>query len=167
MAQSLVLNQNYEAITLISAQKAFLLVFLDKAEAVDYFPDRFFNTIHQSFPIPCTVRLKVYVNLPYKNVLLAKRNVMKRDNYRCQYCGKSGGTEMTVDHVIPKSLGGKDIWENLVAACKKCNNRKSNRTPDQAGMKLLSTPFKPSYVLFLRQNATHVEEKWKPYLFMT
>lgn len=84
---------------------------------------------------------------------------------RCQYCG-SPSAPLTIDHIIPRSRGGGDTWENLTTACIVCNNRKGNRTPEEARMRLLTQPRKPNHVLFLRQYIGRVDESWKPYLFM-
>lgn len=163
--QVLVLNQNYEALTVTDPYKAFILVYLGKAELVEAYQDQFIYSIATRFPLPSIVRLKSYILVPYKKIMLSRKNILKRDNNRCQYCNKFS-LDLTIDHIIPKSVGGQDSWENLVAACIKCNNKKSNRTPEQANMPLLSKPFKPNHVLFLRQIVSIVEDKWKPYLFM-
>ena len=163
--QVLVLNQNYEALTVTDPYKAFVLVYLGKAELVETYTDKYLSSVNSQFPLPSIVRLRSYILVPYKKIMLSRKNVLKRDNNRCQYCNKHSN-ELTIDHVIPKSLGGQDTWENLVAACIKCNNKKSNKTPEQANMPLISKPFKPNHVLFLRQYVNYVDEKWKPYLFM-
>ena len=90
---------------------------------------------------------------------------MRRDDHKCQYCGKKN-VEMTVDHIIPKSKGGADSWENLVTACVKCNNIKGNRTPEEIGMKLHSKPRKPNHILFLKLAIGAMEDDWRPFLFM-
>ncbi len=90
---------------------------------------------------------------------------MKRDNYQCQYCG-SRSIELTIDHIIPKSRGGDDSWDNLTTACIKCNNKKGNRTPEEAAMKLLNTPKKPNHILILRRTVYNIDDTWKPFLFM-
>jgi 5-methylcytosine-specific restriction endonuclease McrA len=102
--------------------------------------------------------------VPYRRILLSRKNVLRRDGQRCQYCGNRDS--LTVDHVYPKSRGGPDTWENLVAACVPCNNRKGNRTPDEANMKLRRRPFRPSHVMFIRDYVGSLEETWKPYLFL-
>jgi 5-methylcytosine-specific restriction endonuclease McrA len=96
--------------------------------------------------------------------MLTRKNVLLRDNNQCQYCGTSRGP-MTVDHIIPKTMGGTDSWENLVCACPRCNNKKGNRTPEQAGMKLPRKPSRPSYITFIQRNG-EVSKRWRPYLFM-
>ena len=135
----LVLNQNYEPLSVCSAKRAFLLLYMGKAEMIEKCDGLKIHSVVQSFPLPSVVRLWRYVKSPRKKVLLTRRNIIIRDNHTCCYCGTTKGP-MTVDHVIPKHLGGTDSWENLVCACEKCNNKKGDRTPAQAGMKLLKKP---------------------------
>ena len=158
----LVLNQDYQALTLCSVQRAVILVHLQKAEMVASLTGRFMRSTSMRFPWPSIVRLKAYVRVPYKRIMLTRKNVLRRDGMRCQYCGRRDA--LTVDHVYPKSRGGRDTWENLVAACTPCNNRKGNRTPDEAHMPLLRKPFRPSQVMFIRDFIGNVEDDWKPYL---
>lgn len=91
---------------------------------------------------------------------------MRRDGYKCAYCGRSD-IPLTVDHVIPKARGGEDSWENLVCACTKCNNAKGDRTPEEAKMKLLQKPFKPSHIMFIKNVVGRLDERWKPYLYLS
>jgi 5-methylcytosine-specific restriction endonuclease McrA len=90
---------------------------------------------------------------------------MRRDGYRCQYCGTKTH-ELTIDHIIPKSRGGSDSWENLVSACKVCNNKKGNQTPEEAKMVLINAPRRPHHILFITQYMGKVEDNWKPFLFL-
>jgi 5-methylcytosine-specific restriction endonuclease McrA len=160
----LVLNQDYRAISICSAERAMTLLWLGKADTIADKPDRFIRTSTISFPFPSIIRLRSYVNIPYRNVILSRRNVLRRDNFKCQYCGRQDG--LTLDHVLPRSRGGKDAWDNLVAACVPCNNRKANKTPEEALMTLIRKPFRPSHVMFLRDYVGKVDEEWKPYLFL-
>ena len=115
----LVLNADFRAMSICSAQKAFILVFLDKAEVVKKAENVFFRTINKVFPIPSVIRLRDYVNVPFRGVLLNRNNIFRRDLNMCVYCGAN--KDLTLDHVLPKSRGGKTSWQNLVTACKKCN----------------------------------------------
>jgi 5-methylcytosine-specific restriction endonuclease McrA len=160
----LVLNQDFSALTICSVQRAIVLIHLRKAEAVEVREDAFIRSTSMRFPWPSVVRLRGYVRVPYRRILLSRKNVLRRDGQRCQYCGNRDS--LTVDHVYPKSRGGPDTWENLVAACVPCNNRKGNRTPDEANMKLRRRPFRPSHVMFIRDYVGSLEETWKPYLFL-
>ncbi len=160
----LVLNNDYRAITLCSVERALLLVLLRKAELVEAHPDRFVRSPSTQFPWPSIVRLRGYVRVPYKRIMISRKNVLRRDRFRCQYCGSRD--RLTIDHVMPKSRGGRDTWENLVAACTPCNNRKGSRTPEEAGMRLLSKPYRPSHVMFIRDCIGTLDDTWKPYLFL-
>ncbi|MEQ9105279.1 MAG: HNH endonuclease [Rhodothermales bacterium] len=161
----LVLNQDYRALTVTSVQRAVVLVMMQKAELVASESDRVVRSPTTHFPWPSIVRLRQYVRVPYKRILLTRRNVFRRDRDTCQYCGSR--EKLTIDHVVPRSRGGKDTWENLVAACVPCNNRKGDRTPKEAGISLARTPFRPSYVMYIRDYVGLVDDSWKPYLFLS
>lgn len=161
----LVLNQDYSALTVCSVERAVVLMHLQKVHLVEAADERYVRSPSMKLPWPSIVRLKEYANVPYKRVMLSRKNVLKRDQNTCQYCGEEGN--LTIDHVVPKSRGGRDTWENLVAACVACNNRKGDQTPDEAGMELARQPFRPSYVMFLRDFAGEIHDTWKPYLFLT
>lgn len=158
----LVLNQDYSALSICSVPKAFLLVFLNKAELVAESDTHTLRTIDNSYPCPSVIRLHRYVSLPYKGVMLTRQNIFKRDNHRCQYCGTT--EELTLDHVIPKSRGGKTSWDNLATACKRCNSRKGDDTPEEARMPIRQKPFKPTFLVFLRDFSGSIESNWMPFL---
>jgi 5-methylcytosine-specific restriction endonuclease McrA len=160
----LVLNQNYEAISICTVRRAFLLVFLKKAEMIDALDGEYFRSSLQEFEIPSIIRLKNYVKVPHRKVALSRTNIFKRDGERCVYCGTT--KDLTIDHVIPRSKGGTESWENLVTACHSCNSKKGNRTPEEAGMTMLSKPFKPSYIFFMKDFNGKIRESWKPFLFL-
>lgn len=161
----LVLNRDYSALSICSVQRAIVLVHLQKAELVEAYPGRFVRSTSVRHPWPSIVRLNLFVRVPYRQILLSRKNVLRRDQNRCQYCGSRD--RLTIDHVLPKSRGGRDTWENLVSACVPCNNRKGNRTPDEARMELLREPFRPSYVMFIRDFVGQLDDTWKPYLFLS
>jgi 5-methylcytosine-specific restriction endonuclease McrA len=161
----LVLNQDYRAVSVCSVERALVLVLLQKAELVQADPGRAVHTSRVHYPWPSIVRLKVYVHVPYRSIMLSRKNVLRRDSHRCQYCGSR--ERLTIDHVMPRSRGGKDTWDNLVAACVPCNNRKGNRTPEECKMPLRRKPFRPSHVMFIRDYIGHLDDAWKPYLFMS
>lgn len=160
----LVLNQNYEPIAICNAKKAVILVYLGKAEIVEQHNTEICS-VSFSMPFPCVVRLQVYIYKPFMSVILSRKNILRRDRYTCQYCGKQT-MPLTVDHIIPKQFGGRQAWDNLVCACQRCNNRKGNRTPDQAGMELLKKPQKPNKLLFLQFFIQQPHDKWRQYLFL-
>ncbi|MCX6162079.1 MAG: HNH endonuclease [Ignavibacteriae bacterium] len=160
----LVLNQNYEPITITNVKRAIILAFLGKAEIVSANNGRRINTVRTSLICPSIVRLSVFVRVPYKKIILSRKNILRRDNHRCLYCGST--VNLTVDHVIPKSRGGEETWENLVTACIKCNNKKGNRDPEEAKMQLHATPKRPSHITFIKNYVGDVVDDWKPYLYM-
>jgi 5-methylcytosine-specific restriction endonuclease McrA len=162
----LVLNQSYEPISVCNIKKAMTLLFLMKAEIVVTNEKRKVRSIRNIFACPSVIRLRRYIHVPVKKVELSRKNILRRDNHQCQYCG-TPKAPLTIDHVMPKSRAGMDTWENLVCACVKCNTKKGNHTPDEAGMKLLKTPRRPSHVTFIKNIGGEVDEGWKPYLFMT
>lgn len=159
----LVLNADYQALSVCSVERAVVLVMLRKAELVEARPDRALRSAVARYPWPSVVRLRGYVRVPYRSVLLTRRNLLRRDHHACQYCGAT--ERLTLDHVVPKSRGGPDTWDNLVAACVPCNNRKGSRTPEEAGMTLARRPFRPSHVMYMRDFLGATEDAWKPYLF--
>ncbi len=160
----LVLNNDYRALTICSVERAIVLVFLEKAELVESLPGRYVRSPSTEIPWPSIVRLRAYVTVPYKRIMISRKNILRRDRFRCQYCNSR--EQLTIDHVIPKSRGGRDTWENLVAACTPCNNRKGNRTPAEADMALNRKPYRPSHVMFIRDYIGTLHDAWKPYLFL-
>lgn len=158
----LVLNQDYSPLTITTVNRAFLLVYMDKAEMLEQAPDGFLRSISCTFPKPAVIKIKNYVHVPYRGVVLTRFNIFKRDNNQCQYCGTTN--DLTLDHLIPRSKGGKSSWKNLVTACKACNAKKGDNTLEQAGLVLRRPPFKPSYVMFLRDTFGNVRKEWMPYL---
>jgi 5-methylcytosine-specific restriction endonuclease McrA len=161
----LVLNQDYQALSMCSAERAFVLVYLRKAELVHASSVQAIHTVTQSYLLPTIIRLFNYVRVPYKKVGLSRVNIFRRDENSCQYCGSRH--HLTLDHVIPKSRGGKDSWENLTTACQGCNTKKGDLTPEEAGMPLKRKPFRPSYIMFLRDFSGKIEEEWRPFLLMS
>ncbi|MCU0396864.1 MAG: HNH endonuclease [Cyclobacteriaceae bacterium] len=158
----LVLNQDFSPLMVCSVQRAFILVYLNKSEMIRTANGHKLHSVTQSFPMPSVIRLNRYVRAPYKGVALTRQNIFKRDNFQCQYCGT--GKELTLDHIIPSSRGGQHTWINLVTACKSCNTRKGDYTPDEANMPLMKKPHKPSYSLFLRELSTHLGNEWDEFL---
>jgi len=162
--QVLVLNQNYEPLCVCNVKRAIILIYLGKAEIIEK-DDLFVRSVSMAFPLPLVVRLSMYIRMPGKRIILTRKNIIKRDGHQCQYCGKTD-VPLTVDHIIPKNFNGAEDWENLVCACVDCNNKKGNRTPEQAGMKLLKQPRRPNHLIFIQHFVGLKNKKWKPYLFM-
>jgi len=160
----LLLNADYSVLGLCSLERAIVLMVLDKVDVVHPHPGRELRSPRRTYPIPSIVRLRGFVRIPYRQVMLTRKNVFRRDGYRCQYCG--GREHLTIDHVLPRSRGGVDSWENLATACTRCNAKKGNRTPLEAGMPLTQPPTRPSPFTFLRDHMGALDEAWKPYLFL-
>ncbi|NMM50539.1 HNH endonuclease [Marinigracilibium pacificum] len=157
----LLLNQDYSPLAVCTVNKAFILLFLDKAEMVREFAGEALHSVTRTFPKPAVVKLKRYINLPYKNVMLSRKNIFKRDDHKCQYCGKS--SDLTVDHLVPKAKGGKTTWSNLVTACKRCNTVKGNSSPEEVGLELRRQPYRPNYLLFLRDYVGEQNKEWEDF----
>nr|WP_262922705.1 HNH endonuclease [Roseivirga pacifica] len=162
MKRVLVLNQDYSPISVCSAERAFLLLYLQKAELVHDNPENKIRSINTAYPMPSVIRLQQYISIPYKSVLLSRQNVFKRDSNQCLYCGN--GKDLTLDHVLPKSRGGQSTWTNLATACKKCNSIKGDKTPEEAKMPLAQKPFRPTYVMFVRNFSGFTSKDWLKYL---
>ena len=142
--ETLVLNPGYEPVARVPWQRAVTLLFLGKVEVVEEYDDREIRSVTFVFKMPSVVRLLRALRGARKAIKFSRENVYARDGGRCQYCGAGvRRDEITYDHVVPRALGGKTTWENIVTACIGCNQRKGGRTPEQAGMKLRSSPVKP------------------------
>ncbi|MBI5729965.1 MAG: HNH endonuclease [Ignavibacteriales bacterium] len=152
--------------TICNVKKAVVLIFLGKAELVVNNEKKSIHTVSKAFPWPSIIRLNDYIKLPYKKIILTRRNILKRDGHKCAYCGRAD-LPLTLDHVIPRSKGGDDSWENLVAACLPCNNRKGDRTPEESHLKLKVKPYTPNHIMFIRNNAGRLDDSWKQYLFQS
>ncbi|MBW8057153.1 MAG: HNH endonuclease [candidate division NC10 bacterium] len=162
----LVLNRSFEPLQVCDARRAIVLLFTGRAERIEDTAD-LIRSPSVAILIPSVIRLQRYIRRPPTHILsFNKKNILKRDGYTCLYCGRNGGERMTIDHVVPRFLGGKTIWENVVSACRTCNTRKGNRTPQQAGMRLPQKPSKPIsalYLTILAQSARHLHV-WQKYL---
>ncbi|MEC7522829.1 MAG: HNH endonuclease [Myxococcota bacterium] len=140
---TLVLTQGYLPHRIVGWQKAILMSFTGKVEVVETY-DELIRSVSTALPKPAVVRLTRAIKHREPKVRFSRVNVLTRDDFRCQYCGEQlPARELTFDHVKPRSQGGRTSWENIVSACRDCNGRKGNRTPEQAGMKLLSQPVRP------------------------
>ena len=161
----LILNQNYEPLSITSVKRAVILIFLNKAEYVLKRNGKVLRSEKMEFPVPSVIRISKYINYRAYDIPLTRKNILKRDNYECQYCG-ARDLPMTVDHIIPKTRGGKDEWTNLVCACVKCNNKKGDRTLKEAGMKLLKKPRKPTRFHLMFASGKLPDINWKRFLFL-
>ncbi len=187
----LMLNKHYMPIRIIGAKRAFSLLWRDLAEVISLEDDRYSNynfqnwcevsqfrrnfepdshdwvsTVNIYIAVPRIIRLLFYDRLPRNEVKFNRRNIFARDKNKCQYCGRRFPTsELSLDHVIPRSLGGKATWENIVCACPACNVKKGGRTPNIAGMKLIKHPVKPRHNPLAHIHLGHERYKsWKQFL---
>lgn len=151
--------------SVINVRKAIVLLYLGKVELIAANDGLGVHSVSVTMPFPSIVRLGVFVRVPFKKIILSRKNILRRDGHKCQYCGRSD-IPLTVDHVLPLSRAGEDVWENLVCACVKCNNKKGDRTPEEADMPLRRKPMRPNHVTFIRHFVGSIDERWKPYLFL-
>ena len=165
-AKVLILNQSYEPLTVCNIKKAIILIYLGKAELILEDNRKNLRSVSRVYPWPSIIRLSRFIAIPYKKVVLTRKNILRRDSYKCAYCGRSD-LPLTIDHVLPKARGGTDSWENLVCACTSCNNKKGDRTPDEANLSLLYKPFKPSHIMFIKNVVGKLDDNWKPYLYLS
>ncbi|MEB3228453.1 MAG: HNH endonuclease [Synechocystis sp.] len=162
MAKVLVLNASYEPLNITNWRRAVVLLLKGKAETLES-NGKF---IYTDIPLPTVIRLRHYIKVPYKEIPLTRRNLLERDRHTCQYCNYKG-EQLTLDHVIPRSRGGGDTWENLVAACVRCNIKKGNRTPKEAQMPLNYPPRRPySSLLFeiIKHTRNDNNHEWRKYV---
>jgi 5-methylcytosine-specific restriction endonuclease McrA len=167
--RTLLLTQGYEPIQIISWQRAITLLALAKVEVVEEY-ETIIRAPSIVVAVPAVVRLRKAFRRHAKPVKFSRVNIYARDKYRCQYCGLTCTIdELTYDHVVPRSKGGRTTWENIVSACYTCNRRKANRTPAEAGMKLLSVPARPTWMpsVQIRVSARSVPDAWRDYVYWT
>src|SRR5881394_3745771 len=159
----LVLNATYEPINVCTVRRAVVLLLKDKAELLDQAAWRL-HSEHRTHPRPTVIRLTAYVKVPRDTHRrkITRRAVFARDSWTCQYCGAR--SNLTVDHVVPRSKGGSSSWENIVASCAPCNRRKGNSLPRQAGMRLLKQPRTPSPHVFIQVASPTIPPAWQQYL---
>jgi 5-methylcytosine-specific restriction endonuclease McrA len=161
MRSALVLNASYEPLSVVPARRAVCLVLADKADMIEADGTEL-HSPSITLPSPLVVRLRYMVKVPYqRRTALSRRAVFARDDYRCQYCGH---TADSIDHVLPRSRGGLHDWENVAASCRPCNLAKRDRTPDEAGMRLLRPCRAPRAAAWVVVSVARVPEAWKPYL---
>lgn len=164
--RTLLLNYSYESIQFISLRKALKLIVKEKVEVLSNW-DELLQFGNGEMPRPSIVRLKYYVPRHVKKQRYNRTGILKRDKFVCQYCGKTFKmSELTIDHVTPKRMGGKNSWLNCVACCYDCNNKKADRTPKQAKMKLLRKPFAPAMTVRHELDTMKIiHPDWKTYIY--
>jgi 5-methylcytosine-specific restriction endonuclease McrA len=159
----LVLNASYEPINVCTVRRAVVLLLKEKAEVIEH-SDWELHSETMSLQRPVVIRLVTYVRIPRDTHRrkITRRAVFARDQWTCQYCGSR--SNLTVDHVVPKSKGGSSSWDNIVASCAPCNRRKGNALPRQVGMKLLREPRTPNPTVFIHVASPTIPTAWMQYL---
>lgn len=168
MQNTLLLNAGYEPLRILSWQRAFVLIFQGKVEILEEYNSSI-ATVSRHFKVPAVIKLRRWVNLKRQAPIIrfSRANVYARDEYRCQYCYKKyPDRDLTLDHVYPAVRGGKKTWENIVTACVRCNQRKSDRSLEEVGFKLLNHPRVPSWLpgMFHSIRTKSAPDIWAPYL---
>jgi len=159
--RTLVLNAGYEPLGVVSFKRALALVMSDKATVLEP-SEEIVHSASDEYDLPSVILLTRYVRVPAgRSIPVTRRGILRRDNHNCAYCGRFANT---IDHVFPKSRGGADSWENLVACCLKCNNTKSDKTLNDLGWSLKSTPKMPTGGIWSVRGAERVEANWDNYL---
>ncbi len=155
------LNATYQPLNVVSVKRAVVLILKNKAEIIEE-DGGSLRSEKMIMPIPSVVRLVYFVKVPYcEGIPLARRTIFARDNYSCQYCGAKAES---IDHVIPRSRGGDHSWENVVAACRKCNSKKENKLPEEVGLSLRKVPQRPHRNLRIIGSASEIHPSWSNYL---
>jgi len=164
-SKTLVVDSSYIARSIIPSERAFAITYKGNAEVL-YEHDVQFKLVDTKLKInkPSVIRVFTYVNLKIQKVPLTRHNIFKRDGYECVYCGENSKRYLTLDHVYPRSKGGPNTWDNLVTACKKCNNEKDNLTLEEYG-KEIPKPQRPHYLMLMKK-ITEIPEDWEPFLFL-
>jgi 5-methylcytosine-specific restriction endonuclease McrA len=159
----LILNANFEPLSVISTRRALGLIVAGKAEMLAN-GRGYIHTVRKAYPRPSIIRLAYMVRRPRPHVRLSKREIFRRDHYTCQYCGSRSG-RMTIDHLVPRHLGGDHSWTNLVTACPACNLKKGGRPLEHARMSLLRQPREPrATAWYLFSNHLEANQEWEPYI---
>jgi len=166
MTAVLFLDCDWQPMRVESWTRAVTDLFLGKIEVVEYSRDRTIKGVNREYPMPVVVRVLRRFRRDRVAIKFSRINIYTRDRFACQYCGaRFDAEDLTFDHVVPRSQGGRTSWENIVTACVPCNARKANRTPREANMTLLRRPVKPRFlpIVSVQMDVRHVPEEWRPY----
>lgn len=166
MRRVLLLNGSREPMDFITLEHAMFLLVKDRVEVLDEWPDVVFRSASQAWSAPAVVTLKRYVRRPKRPARFRRRALFNRDGWTCQYCGQPVLPKTAeVEHILPESRGGRATWTNCVTACRSCNKKKRNMTPEEADMRLLTVPREPHPLHFLDQDSRlHWHPSWDGYL---
>ncbi|MBX2803612.1 MAG: HNH endonuclease [Myxococcales bacterium] len=164
--RALLLDKAFRPLRAVGWRRALCLDLCERVEVLEYY-DRRVRTTGASFPLPAVIRVPGWLHRLPQIVPPTRRNVLLRDGFACRYCGWEGtSAQLTIDHVLPRSRGGRTSWENVVAACAPCNRRKGDRTPAEANMPLDPPPRAPSALQLGRRGMVmgDAPAEWEPYL---
>ena len=160
---TLKLDSSYKPLAIISWKDALWLILSGKAYAVEFY-EKYVKSVKEMFQLPSIIVLKRFIRYEFVGPPCTKKNIFIRDEFSCQYCSaECEKVHLTLDHIIPRSKGGANSWTNLVTACKKCNQRKSDRTISQAGLILQKRPRKPGGVFTITVSSGDHDERWFNY----
>jgi 5-methylcytosine-specific restriction endonuclease McrA len=179
---TLVLNRHWLAIDTVTVRRALCMLYVGAARAVE--PETFavhdwdgwaslrvedgqpcVRSVRFSIRVPEIVLLLVYDRIPRKRVIFSRRNLFRRDRFTCQYCGRQPGKgDLSIDHVVPRSRGGRSTWANCVVACLRCNKRKANRTLGESGLSLVADPGEPAWSPYLSLNLGRRRVSWERFI---
>jgi 5-methylcytosine-specific restriction endonuclease McrA len=158
------LDSSFKPIEIISGEKAFLLTWLKKAYAVQY-SDKWVHSATKAFQIPSVIVLFQYIDEKFFTLPCTRKNILIRDENRCQYCAERfWDSELTIDHVVPKSKAGKSTWTNVVSACKACNQKKRDYLVENSPVSLIRRPAQPTYRSIIKKKIKTTNLQWKEYL---
>ena len=160
----LVLNANYSPMMVCTAKRAICLEILNKIDILANYEEKV-HSPSTTINLPSVIKIRDFIRYDNLSVDLNRKNILSRDEHVCQYCG-GNRDPLTIDHILPKGRGGQDLWENLVTACKPCNQTKGNRTPEEANMLLKRTPKRPNRLHYFYKFVNEKQIEWRPYLFM-
>ena len=163
--KTLKLDSSYRPLEVIDAVEALVLCLIGKARTIEEYSKEI-RSVTEKFKLPSVIVLARYVKFRFTVMSCNRANILQRDQYQCQYCSKiCESANLTLDHVYPKSRGGDNGWENLVTACKKCNQKKGNKTLSESGMRLIRKPFKPKVNILRSLTENQISPSWKNYLW--
>jgi 5-methylcytosine-specific restriction endonuclease McrA len=166
--RTLLLNTTFEPLAIVSWRKAVTLLFLDKVEVVREY-DREIRSVSMRMKLPAVIRLLCFVRNSRLTARFSRKNVFLRDDFTCQYCGRRfEPRQLTCDHIVPRSRGGKAEWTNIVTSCVRCNLKKGDRLPEEVDMYPMKKPSRPTgfHVLMLNLGVKTLPDYWKDYIYL-
>jgi len=158
----LVLNSDYTPFSVTTSRRGLKLVMMERAELLKLDQNIFIRTVTKKFNIPGIIRLKRYIPFHFKTTKLSRKNIFRRDGFKCAYCGSK--KQLSLDHIKPKAKGGQDTWTNLVTCCFVCNNKKGSKSLEESDLILNIKPKKPNIIFFIKNHNKMLYEHWISYM---